>query len=205
MLNSYSSYAQLFDTIASSFNYKPKFVFKFDTRNSFITAQKAKIFGIKIGFEYNETVKLGIGFNSLLTEIYTSKRINYGLNEIDTVKAQLKFVYVSPYFEYVFYRNKKWEHSIPIQVGFGNSRYEYKKRDGTLIRENYKPIILYEPAMTTQYKILPWVGIGVGLGYRVLLLRNKDINVNFSSPIYVIKLKLFLGDLYKSVFPRKNK
>lgn len=204
LLNSYFSHAQLFDTIAESFNHKPKLVFKFDTRNSFITAQKAKIFGIKLGLNYNETVKLGIGFNSLLTDIYTDVQMKYGANEIDTV-ARLSFFYVSPYFEYVFYRNKKWEHSIPIQIGFGSSGYKYRNRAGTLIKENYEPVVLYEPSMTTQYKFLSWAGIGLGLGYRVMLLKNRDTNVNFNSPIYVLKLNLFPGNLYKTISSKKKK
>ena len=205
LLNSYTSHAQLFDTIVASFNHKPKLVFKFDTRNSFITSQKAKIFGIKLGLNYNETVKLGIGFNSLLTDIYADKQIKYGTNEIDTVKARLHFFYVSPYFEYVFYRNKKWEHSIPIQIGFGNSGYKYRNRAGILIKENYQPVILYEPSMTTQYKFLSWAAIGLGLGYRVMVLKNRDTDVNFNSPIYVLKLNLFPGNLYKAIFPKKQK
>lgn len=195
-------FAQLFDTIAASFQHKPKFEFKFDTRNSFITTQRAKIFGVKMGFEYNETVKLGIGYNQLNSTISKKKVILHGFQEFDTVQATLKFVYVSPYFEYVFHRNRKWEHTIPIQLGFGNSWYEYRD-NGRKIRENYRPIILYEPAMTTQYKIVPWFGIGVGIGYRILLLNNKSINENFNSPIYVFRLKLFLGEIIKGLSPKK--
>lgn len=196
-------FAQLFDTIAASFQYTPRFEFKLDTRNSFITTQRAKIFGVKIGYEYNETVKLGIGYNQLVSNISKEKIIPHGFQELDTVQATLRFIYVSPYFEYVFHRNRKWEHTIPIQLGFGNSWYEYRD-NGRKIRENYRPIILYEPAMTTQYKIVPWFGVGVGIGYRILLLNNKSINENFNSPIYVFRLKIFLGEIVKGVFPKKG-
>ncbi len=195
-------FAQLFDTIAASFYHKPRFDLKLDTRNSYITTQRAKIFGLKIGFEYNETVKLGIGYNQLTSTISKEKTILQGFEEIDKVQASLKFVYVSPYFEYVFHRNKKWEHTIPIQIGFGNSWYEHRY-NGSKIRENYRPVILYEPAMTTQYKILPWIGFGVGLGYRILLLNNKSIDENFNSTIYVFRVKIFMGEIVKGIFPKK--
>ncbi len=195
-------FAQLFDTIALSFNHKPRFEFKLDTRNSFITTQRAKIFGVKIGFSYNETVKLGIGYNQLTSDIYQAKIITHGPYDFEVVQAALKFVYVSPYFEYVFHRNHRWEHTIPLQLGFGNSWYEYRSK-GRTIRENYRPIILYEPAMTTQYKILPWFGVGVGIGYRILLLNNKSMNENFNSPIYVFKLKIFLGEIVRILVPKK--
>ncbi|MDQ3190503.1 MAG: hypothetical protein M3Q58_02830 [Bacteroidota bacterium] len=198
-----SGFAQIFDTIAASFHHKPHFEIKLDTRNSFITTQRAKIFGLKMGFEYNETVKLGIGYNQLTSTITREKAILNGFQEIDKVQSALKFVYVSPYFEYVFHRNKKWEHTIPLQLGFGNSWYEYK-HEGKKIRENYRPIILYEPAMTTQYKILPWIGVGVGLGYRILLLNNRSIDENFNSPIYVFRVKVFLGEIVKAIKPKKD-
>ena len=197
-----TGWAQLFDTIALSFNHKPRLDFKLDTRNSFITAQHAKIFGIKIGYEYNSTVKLGIGYNSLSSDIYKDKIIQINLHKFETVKALLKFVYVSPYFEYVFHRSLKWEHTIPLQFGFGNSWYEYKDK-GYKVRDNYRPVILYEPTMTTQYKILPWFGIGVGLGYRILFLNNRSINENFNSPIYVIRLKVFFGEIVRTIWPKK--
>ncbi|HET6243229.1 MAG: hypothetical protein H0V01_01565 [Bacteroidetes bacterium] len=196
-------FAQLFDTIAVSFKYKPRIEFKLDSRNSFITTQRAKIFGVKIGYEYNETVKLGIGYNQLVSTISKEKVIVDEFQNNQKIYANLKFVFVSPYFEYVFHRNKKWEHTIPLQLGFGNTWYEYKV-NGRNIRENYRPIILYEPAMTTQYKIMPWFGIGVGLGYRILLLNNNSINENFNSPIYVLKMKVFLGTIVKSIWPKND-
>src|SRR5690606_38875424 len=97
------------------------------------------------------------------------------------------------------FRNEKWEHTIPIQVGFGNAWYEHREYNGISVRENYKPVILYEPAMTTQYKLVPWFGVGVGIGYRVLLLNNRNLNENLNSPVYVFRLKVFFGEIYRSL------
>lgn len=196
------SKAQLFDTIASSLKCKPKFYFKLDTRNSFISARKASVSGIKIGLEYKETLIIGIGLNQLKTEIYQNKIITDNPLFPDTFSMKLYYSYVSPFIEYVFFRNKKWEHAIPIQIGFGNSRFEYKNKRGETIREHNKPIVLYEPAMTTQYKIFPWLAIGGGIGYRILLINNGTLNEKFNSPVYVVKLNILWGELYRKVFKK---
>ena len=192
--------AQLFDTIAASFNYKPKFDFKFATRNSFIASKKANIFAFKIGLEFNETVTVGLGFNSLKSSDFYENKIRFDENGMikDTVKSILKFNYISPFFEYIFFKNKRWEHTINIQVGLGKSKYEYTNLKGNLIKENEHFIFLYEPSMSTEFKICPWLGVGCGVGYRVLLIKN------FTSPIYSLGIKLHLGYLYRKAFPKKE-
>ena len=56
-------HAQLFDSIRTSLDYKPKFLVKFDTRNSFISNQYAKIHGIKVGLSFNKTTNIGVGYH----------------------------------------------------------------------------------------------------------------------------------------------
>ena len=53
--------AQLFDSIGASFNYKPKFLLKFDSRTSFVSATYAKMKGVKVGLDFNKTTRVGIG------------------------------------------------------------------------------------------------------------------------------------------------
>lgn len=195
-----SSNAQLLDSISQHFEVKPKFSARFDSRNSFVATQNARIFGIKIGWEYNDAIKLGIGYNRLDSKISKPRyEINNETSGFDTLESVLKFEYLSPFFEYVFFKTKRWEHAIPVQIGIGNSRYEYIDKTGIMHYENYRPVVLYEPTMTTQFKFFPWIGIGAGVGYRLILVGNRQINENLNSPIYVVRLKVFFGDLYRSV------
>ena len=53
--------------------------------------------------------------------------------------------------------------------------------------------------MLIDYKIIKWVGIGTGVGYRLILFKNGGIKENFSSPVYVIKLKVYLGAIVRSI------
>jgi hypothetical protein len=195
------SLGQMFDSIATSLQHKPTFEVKFDSRNSFVTSRKVEIFGLKIGFDYNQTVKLGIGYNDLSSAIINDRLVRY-VWRTDTVQSKLRLIYFSPYFEYVFHRSKKWEHSIPIQIGFGNAWNEYRNFEGVRIREKYKSVIFYEPSMTTQYRIIPWFAVGVGLGYRLLLINNRHFDENLNSPVYVFKSRIYFDELYKIVFPK---
>jgi hypothetical protein len=191
--------AQLLDSIKGHLqNKKPKFSIKFDNRNSFVSSTNARIIGIKIGWEYNELVKLGIGYNFLVSNIRKEKIIVGQNSEFDTVVSLLKFEYLSPYFEYVFFKTKRWEHSIPVQIGIGNIRYEHRDDKGRIRYENYKPIILYEPAMTTQFKVFPWFGLAAGVGYRLAYYNKRGQTENFTSPIYLFRVKIFLGEMYRS-------
>jgi hypothetical protein len=62
----------------------------------------------------------------------------------------------------------------------------------------------YEASLVGHYKILKWIGIGSGLGFQLMLKDNPAIMENFNTPVYSIKIKIFLGDIYRSVFPPKK-
>lgn len=199
----FSTKAQLGDSIAEALKHKPKISFRFDNRYSFTATTPSKIVAFKIGFEFDEKFKLGGGYNRLRSRITKPVYIENG-NITDTVISVLKMGYLSYYAEYVFFKNKRWEFSIPIQLGIGNTHYEYHY-GGFRFRNNWSVIINYEANVTGQYKIIKWLGIGAGLGYQLMLKDNPHIDENFNTPVYVIKIKVFVGDIYKSIFPKKIK
>lgn len=195
--------AQLIDSIGEALKHKPKLSFRFDNRYSFTATTPSKIIAFKLGAEFNEKFKVGGGYNILISKLIKPVYIESGGVIKDTVTSTLKMGYMSYYAEYVFFKNKRWEFSIPIQLGFGNTHYEYHY-GGIKFKNNWSVIINYEASVTGQYKIIKWLGIGAGLGYQLMLKDNPHINENFNTPIYVIKLKIFIGDIYKSVFPPKT-
>ena len=128
-----------------------------------------------------------------------------GLDKIiDGDTATLKFNYIAYFVEYVFYKRRRWEFSIPLQIGIGSSRYEYTDQNSSLIQLDRKTVVLYEPAITGHYKITKWFGVGMGAGFRIMLVNNKALDKKFNSPIYILKAKIFLGDIYRAiVLPRQ--
>jgi hypothetical protein len=189
------------DSLRSPFSSKPKFLFKFDTRNSFVSNSRRDIFGIKLGMEFDKKVRLGAGVNWLKSPIYKTRYLTSSAGLPDSVEAQLQFRYIAYYVEYVFYRSKRWELSMPFQLGAGYSRYVYNYEGSSFI-ENRKMILVYEPSISMQYKVFKWLGAGADVGFRLMVLNNKAIKENFNSPLYAFKVLVWYGELYKSLFPK---
>lgn len=187
-------YAQKFEAeIKEALQEKPTFEFRLDSRTSFINQTGVRIFGVKIGLQYDNKLSFGLGYNFLISSI--KKNISLPATEIE---AKLKFRNLSPYLEYVFYRDEKWELSIPVQFGFGNSFYENKSESGASKLSN-QFVISYEPAITFQYRFLTYFGAGMGVGYRLMIIPNREVDEQFTSPVYLFKFKIYFQDLWKDL------
>jgi len=189
-----SLYAQKFEAeIREALQTKPKFEFRLDSRTSFINQTGVRVFGLKVGFQFDEKLSFGLGYNFLLSSIR---------NDIETqtgkASAKLKFRYLSPYVEYVFYRDEKWELSIPVQFGFGQSFYHIE-RNAEDVKLNNQFVLSYEPAITFQYRFLSYFGAGMGVGYRLMLVPNSEIDEQLTSPVYLFKFKIYFQDLWKDL------
>ena len=180
-------HAQLFDSIQTSFDYKPKFLLKFDTRNSFVSNQYAKTQGVKVGLSYNRTTSVGLGYHWMKERLIRSNS-----SELDS--NYLRFGYGVAFFEYNFFKSKKWNAEIPIQLGIGEaSLYNYMNHQN--IASTW--MIIYEPAMTIEYRFLRYFGIGGGVGFRLALKLNQEIKESFTAPEYILRFKIYFGDIYK--------
>lgn len=175
----------------------PKLDIRINSRNSFITAQNVKMTGLKIGWDHNNTLKYGLGLNLLRSEVKNDIETAHGL-----IHAQLRFYTFSPYIEYTFYRDKRWELTIPVQIGLGGSYYRYAIGD-EVHKVNKGFVATYEPAIVVQYRVLKYFGPTFGIGYRLMVKNNREIDENFTSPVYLVGLKIFIEDLYKDIFGKE--
>ncbi|MSP69302.1 MAG: hypothetical protein EXR20_03445, partial [Bacteroidetes bacterium] len=176
--------AQWSDTLNSIIHGKVSPTASFDSRNSFINASKAHIWGVKIGVEFSEKLQGGIGYNRHDKNL--SKEIIFldqaGLPHSN--KAFLHLSYFSFYLRYAYYNNNKWKFSImPYQLGCGNSDYQYVENGNKIITDR-QLVVIYEPGISVSYKFFPWLGVGGDVGYRFMLRNNYAIPENFNSPIF---------------------
>ena len=185
------------DSLENVLKNKPIPTARFDSRNSFVSGRNARVQGIKAGVTFRKTLTLGLGYSWLDTDI--KERIGPG--DIGG-EGQLKMRYISAFAEYTFYRKGPWEATIPVQIGFGKSFLQVKE-SGTKKTIDANPVILYEPIMTFEYKVLNIIGLGAGVGYRIMLRNNKDIDYQFTSPVYVLKARLIFDEIFKKI--RENK
>jgi hypothetical protein len=177
-----------------SFSVKPKLDVKFDNRFSFIRDNDVKTIGVKVGVSFNRKFKIGLGINQMLTSSGRQSVVNDSLIDID-----LEYFYFSPYMEYVYYNSKRWEFSLSTQLGVGGASYQYVDLSGKKNKLIESTVLSYEPAMLIDYKIIRWFGIGTGVGYRLIYYKSPGVDEKFSSPEYVIKLKIYLGEIVRTI------
>ena len=178
----------MFEQINESLKHKPSLYGNYGTRNSFISNYKSDVKTIKLGVTFNKQFTLAIGYNWLDTK-FESK-----INKIDT---ELRLRYISPFMEYSFLEKNDIEVTIPVYLGFGTSFYESKTKQ----KLNQQFIVLYEPSMTVTYRLLRYIGLSAGVGYRLLLVGNKKINQNLNAPTYSLGVNLFFGTIYRDIKP----
>ncbi|HBX50160.1 MAG: hypothetical protein A2275_11700 [Bacteroidetes bacterium RIFOXYA12_FULL_35_11] len=195
--------SQFLDSLKSFVSHKPRVAFRFDSKTTFISNSGVSIWGLNLGLDFNKKLKSGIGFYFLRSRLHKNQLISREFLSDTTVNSRLFVYYGGIFAEYVFFQNKKWEMSFPLQVGFGNSWYRYDV-SGRLYDRDKHFIALYEANISAQYKILWWLGVGAGIGYRLMIVNNKAIEENFNAPIYTIKTKFFFGDIYRKYFPKKK-
>jgi len=181
----------LSDSLRAVFRQRITPSFKFDTRNSFITGNTAKVYGIKAGINFGKRFSVGVGYNFIGTELQESIILND-----KEVRADIQMNYIAPFVEYSFYQRGPWELSSPIQLGVGNSFLRVNDELGSRVIKRDK-VVLYEPGMAFEFKILNLIGVGAGFGYRIMLKNNRGIEQQFTSPVYALRVRLIFDELYK--------
>jgi len=188
-------------------SFKPKFLFGFDNRGSHITLNNrmlAPIMGIKLGVHLMPKWRFGLGGYRLANGL----KLESVVIDQDTISADFKFQYLSLYGEYIFYNKNKLELSIPAQLGWGS--VEVRQNDAlplflavitniefqdAIVRRS--DFYLIETSIAFEYKLKYYIGLGGGLGYRLVFLADNSFPGNFSSVVYDIKALFYIGPTYR--------
>lgn len=185
------SSAQEFEReIKEAIHGKAKLDLRLDSRHSFVSESGVRVLGIKFGLQFEEKLSIGLGYNQLSSELLK--------NDVDwngiPLRGQLVYRYFSPYVDYIFYQDDKWELSIPVQLGYGDTYY-LNKMDVGPRQLKKKRVFSYEPAITFQYRFSKYFGAGMGVGYRLMIKGNPAIEERFTSPVYLFKFKLYFQEI----------
>lgn len=184
--------AQLLDSLRRYFSFKPSLDWDWDTRNTIITSRRARVSGYKIGLDFASKLKLGMGLN--LLDSYHPYQLKNASGESQT--ASLRMWYPCVYAEYVFHKRKKWTFTVPVQLGWGRAWYQNRAYKPS-VRTKSGTIVLYEPCLSGEYRILPWLGLGAEGGFRIVLVKSKLIQERFTAPIYVFSVSIKWGYLMR--------
>ncbi len=189
-----------------SFRSSPKFFLTLDKTSSFVSGKGAVTNEIRIGLEFQKKLRLGIGYAALVSDVVEDKTITTQISQKDSVlKAILSLSYFSISGEYIFYDSKRWQITMPVSLGIGSSYFNYyEKINGEYLtkKTDEGTVVLFGPTGVATYRVLRWVGVSGGIGFRYAIVDNSKVKESFNSPIYLIRLRIFVGEIYKSVFPR---
>lgn len=185
---------------------------RLSSKLSFIDNQLTKVSGLRLGMVFQRKLRVGAGVDWLKTDF--SRGFNmFGIdpvtrdfsneeNEFET--KYYKLMYFCLYADFVFYKTKHWQLSVPIQIGTGASWFNQNKYYNFGDPEPKYFVFLYEPGITVQYKLTKWLGGGVDICYRFALQNIEKTNVRLNSPSYAFKFVFLLDQLYYDLFPNSE-
>ncbi len=197
-------YAQYLDSLDVVIKGKSNIDFRLESRWSFVNNELITISGVRIGAAFEKKLRLGGGLSWLKTPYsqITSTVNENGQNILQT--TYFKLAYLAAYADVVFYKTKRWQLSVPLQIRTGFTWNQSVPQYQLNKMQNKKFLFLYEPGITVQYKLTRWFGLGSDVAYRFALKNNKKISENLSSPTYSLKLLFWLDQLYFMVFPEAD-
>ena len=202
--NCFFTRAQFLDTLHDVFKNKSSIDARLESRNSFIDNQIISISGLRLGAAFQRKLRIGGGVNWLKSDFKENFEIENESGKIDTITKHLKLAYLCYYIDFVFYKTKRWQLSVPIQAGTGFSWWQVNKAYSFNSPEKKYFLFLYEPGITAQFKITRWFGLGSDVAYRFTLKNNKKIGEHLNSPTYSFKILIWFDQLFYEISPNSK-
>ncbi|MBL7900563.1 MAG: hypothetical protein JNK73_01090 [Bacteroidia bacterium] len=204
LFGSFAGRAQYLDSLGEVIRGKANIDLRLESRWSFVNNELITISGVRIGAAFEKKLRLGGGLSWLKTP-YSQTELTVNENGQTILKTTyFKLAYLAAYADVVFYKTKRWQLSVPLQIGAGFTwrqdvpQYQLNQMDSRQF------LFLYEPGITVQFKLTRWFGLGSDVAYRFTLKNNKKISEQLSSPTYSFKIMFWLDQLYFMVFPESD-
>ncbi len=174
---------------------RPHFIFNLDNRFTYLNNEFVTILGLRAGLEWRNRIRAGMGAYFLSTSLEARPP---GISP--DVPSDLEFRYASVFGEYILLKKARWEWSVPVQLGYGHTFYAYQNG----LKTDKVKVWFIEPSVAGHYKFNPYVGVGAGIGYRFMLDDPEKATRDLNAPIYQVKLKIFISEIYRYI-RRKEK
>ena len=174
----------------------------FDAFRSFYSGAPVKFNGLRMGVEFRGVHRFGFGFYGLKKDLIFTDLDIQNPYATDTSMVKFKLNYAAFFYERVFYKNRKWEVSIPIYLGGGGLEGFVEGSDGVFYRYLASSFSLLNVGSSCKYYLLPWLAPRVGTGLRFTFNAEKSLRKAFNGGYYAFGLSIMVGELYKSVFKK---
>lgn len=162
-----------------------------------------KVSGVRLGLSFRRKLRVGIGYSWLNTPVYETEMIINKFGKPKIATNFFKFGYICYYADFVFHKTKRWQLSVPIQVGTG--MYWTRYDDGSKITNSKKRFLLfYEPGITVQYKITRWCGLGLDVCARLALRNTNYVSNKLNSFVLAPKLLIWFDQIFYTTAPKSK-
>lgn len=166
---------------------KYKFIFQLDNRFSSIREADITILGAKAGIQYKRLTRLGLGGSFILSPVNITY-IDKKTGEIS--ENTINFWYGSIFNDWILYKSHKLECFITEQIGYGKPHLTREVNDEIVNNINI-PLYINEISGQANYRVLSWLGVGAGIGYRNIWNKHAALRSTFDAPIYIGKIIIY--------------
>lgn len=200
---SFFAKGQFLDTFKVFLHSRPSIDARLESRFSFMNHSPTKVSGVRLGLSFRRKLRVGIGYSWLDTDVSEKKLMTDVYGNLRYTDDHFKFGYVCYYADFVFHKTKRWQLSVPIQVGTGAYWTQYNDGAKT-VKSQKKLLLFYEPGITVQYKITRWCGLGIDVCARLALRNTNFVGDKLNSFVLAPKFLIWFDQIFYEVFP-KNK
>jgi hypothetical protein len=204
LVTAFAGRSQFLDSLNVVFKSKSIIDARLESRYSFIRNEIIAVTGVRLGVAYKRKLRIGGGISWLKTNrLYTFDQTNI-LGQTYEAKRYLKFAYLCYYIDFVYHRTKRWQLSVPIQAGTGLVWFQRESGYSLLNSDRKSFLLLYEPGITVQFKIVRWAGVGGDAAFRFVMNREKKIGEQLNSPTLSIKFLFWPDQLFYVCAPNSK-
>lgn len=200
---SFNCKGQFLDTFKVFLRSRPSIDARLESRYSFFNNNATKVSGVRLGLSFKRKLRVGIGYSWLDANVSDKKIITDDYGKLITTNEFLKFGYVCYYADFVFHKTKRWQLSVPIQVGTGLYWTQYHDGEKT-IKTKQRFLLFYEPGITVQFKITKWCGLGMDVCARLALKNTKYVGEKLNSFVLAPKLLIWFDQIFYMAAPKSK-
>ena len=197
------SKAQFLDTFKVFMRSKPSIDARLESRYSFFSNTATKVSGVRLGLSFRRKLRVGIGYSWLDGDVSDPIKTQDIFGNQISVNNYLKFGYVCYYADFVFYKTKRWQLSVPIQVGTGLAWFQHQEY-GRRVKSDKHFLLIYEPGISVQFKIFRWCGLGLDMGYRFALKNTNKVGEKLNSLTVAPKLLIWFDQIFYVIAPKSK-
>lgn len=200
---SFSVKAQWLDTLTLLMHSKPSIDVRMESRYSFIEHTATKVTGVRLGISFRRKLRIGGGYSWLDADVSEKITTTDAYGNFLITDNYFKFGYVCYYVDFVFHKTKRWQLSVPIQVGTGAYWTQYNN-GSQLIKSKKRLLLFYEPGITVQFKATKWCGLGLDVCGRLALRNTNYVGEKLNSFIIAPKLLIWFDQIFFMTFPKSK-